>query len=82
MIWHQKFDDHGNEWWEAHSPYYCDRAPLFWRLKQRLCDNRIEWYADHDAELGGDGETWTSLEEAKAAVEQAHRNVLNEIEST
>lgn len=48
----------------------------YWRLKQRLVGNRIEWYACHDGELGGEtGDVWNTIDEAKAATQEAHDHI-------
>ncbi len=76
--WEEIFDDNDNSEWEAPSPYQDDGVHFNWRLKQRLYGNRIEWYAAHDSELGGDcnGITWQSIDEAKTAVQEAHDNII------
>ena len=67
--WVETWDDDDNSIWESPSPYYEDGSPFYWRLMQRLVDNRIEWYDASDAELRGDThKTWTSLTEAKAMI--------------
>lgn len=78
MKWYEIFDDDENSIWEAFSPYHDGHGIVVnWRLKQRLVNNCIEWYAAHDSELGGDcdGITWLSLAEAKEAVESADRSI-------
>ena len=80
--WDEDFDDNDNSIWVGASPFTADSDPeavpdIYWRLRQRLANNRIEWYADHDAELGGEtGEWWESLEEASAACQTAHDNII------
>lgn len=79
--WNEDFDDEDNSYWEGLSPYTTetDEPPnLHWRIRQRLSSNRIEWYADHDSELGGQGEFWLSLEEAQAACQLAHDAIIDE----
>lgn len=73
--WDQDSDDNGNDVWIASSPY---EEGFMWRLKQRLVDNKIEWYEAHDAELiGSDGPlSWSTLEEAQAAIDEAHANII------
>ena len=73
--WVRESDEEDNDEWFGHGPYADD---FDWRLRQRLANNRIEWYADHDAELGGDcrGELWLNLAAAKAAVQVVHDEVL------
>ena len=82
ITWDEDFDDNDNSIWVGASPYTTDSDPeavpdVYWRLKQRLVSNRIEWYADNDAELGGKtGETWQTIEEAKSACQSAHNHIL------
>ncbi len=81
LVWEEAFDDNDNSSWRAGSPYRVAGRVIWWRLKQRLRENRIEWYAAHDAELSGDceGILWLSLDEAKEATEVAHAEILNEL---
>lgn len=76
--WVEEFDDFDNSIWEAPSPFHDDGVHFHWRIKQRLSGNRIEWYASHDSELGGDcnGITWPTIEAAKAAVQEAHDDII------
>lgn len=82
--WTEDFDRDDNSIWEGLSPYTTDSDPeavpdIYWRLKQRVAENRIEWYADHDSELGGKtGDSWLTLDEAKAACQAGHDNILVE----
>lgn len=75
LFWTETFDDDNNSIWEAPGPF-TDCNPR-WRLVQKLANNRIEWHAEHTAELGdtANGEFWLSLEEAKAAVESTHSQI-------
>lgn len=80
--WVEDWDDNDNSFWEGLSPYTTDSDPeavpdVKWRLRQRLENNQIEWYADHDAELSGvTDETWISLEGAKAVCQQYHDQII------
>lgn len=80
--WIEMTDDDENSYLEGMSPYTGDSDPcavpdIAWRLRQRLFDNRIVWYADHDGELGGEtGDAWDSLEDAKAEIQVAHDHIL------
>lgn len=82
ISWCEEFDDDDNSIWTGASPFTTDSDPdaapdLYWRLKQRLVGNRIEWYAAHDAELGGEtGDTWDTVEAAKAAMQEAHDRII------
>lgn len=79
--WNEEFDDDDNSVWTGASPYTTDSDPgaapdVYWRLKQRLRNNAVEWYSAHDAELGGEtGESWSTLDGAKAACQEAHDNI-------
>jgi hypothetical protein len=78
-VWTETFDDDDNSIWEATSPYHYDGSPFYWRLKQRLCNNNIEWYEAHDLELmSTDGEirTWETGIEAMDAISQDHRDII------
>lgn len=81
LVWTEHFDDNDNSWWEARSPYIHDGDSFMWRLRQKLVENRIEWYADHDQECGGDwnGDSFLSLEEAKVAVNESHQRILQDV---
>lgn len=80
--WTEDWDDNDNSIWEAQSPYTTESGPdavpdIYWRLKQRLTGGKIEWYACHDAELGGEtGDVWDTIEEAKAETQKAHDHIL------
>lgn len=76
--WAEDFDGNDNSTWAAPSPYHDDGVHFMWCLRQRLVGNKIEWYAAHDSELGGDcnGITWPTIEAAKAAVQDAHDDII------
>lgn len=80
--WIEDFDDNDNTYWFGQSPYGTDPETgdgidLFWRIKQRLVSDKIEWYSCHDSELGGeDGSTWSTPEEAKAEIQQSHDRII------
>lgn len=78
-VWTESFDDDDNSIWEAPSPYHYDGSPFYWRLKQRLFDNRHEWYEAHDLELmptDGEVRTWATGTEAMDAIAQDHRDII------
>ena len=79
--WREYFDDDDNSVWEALSPYHDGGSPIYWRFKQRLCDNWIEWYEAYDSELmSTDGpDFWVSLDTAKAMIAAAHRRIIRQI---
>lgn len=80
LHWSEEFDDNDNSIWEAASPFGDGSDgeqldPFYFRLKQRLVANRIEWYDASDADImskddEADPRTWATLEEAKAAFQQ------------
>lgn len=81
ITWDKEYDDDDNTIWVAASPYTDeDGAPeFFWRLKQRLRDDKIEWYEAHDAELLNIpewGEIWTDLDKAKCYIETEHDKIF------
>ena|SRR3990167_3264126 len=80
LDWQETFDDDDNSIWEADSPWTDDGASagFMFRLKQRLVGNRIEWYDASDAECTLGGETFLTLEEAKAACEAAAETIIAE----
>lgn len=76
LRWDEDFDSDDNSIWTAASPLGDDGIPFFWRIIPALIGNRIVWVADHDAELGGEGNQWDSLTEAKAAVQRLHDGII------
>ncbi len=77
LEWETLEDDDDNLYFEANSPYYHDGVFFKWRLCQRLTRNKIVWYCEHDAELGGDcGVEWLNLAAAQAEVLEAHNHIL------
>lgn len=81
--WFELLDDNNNIVYEALSPYNNDGAAICWRVRQRLVNNQIEWYEDHDEELMG-GRctiTYTTIEEAKADIAIAHKEIIDEIKT-
>lgn len=78
LRWTEDTDDDGNSFWEAPSPFG-DGAdgdildPFYFRLKQHLVENSIQWYEASDAEAmrdEGNPRGWATLEEAKAAIQK------------
>lgn len=78
MFAREELDDDDNTYWEFASPYTIDDDKIIWfRVRQRLSSNRIEWYADHDAELGGKtGDFWLTIDDAKRDIKKAFDNIL------
>lgn len=87
--WQETWDDDDNSIWEGLSPFTTDSDPeagpnVYWRLKQEVFGNKIQWYQAHDAELGGvdHHQTWATLDEAKSDCQKAHDNILLTEESS
>lgn len=78
LEWSEARDDDDNSIWEAVSPCHDGSREFRWRLKQRLVDNRIEWYAAHDEEQQADiGRTsWPSLEIAQREIQTASDRII------
>lgn len=78
--WAEYFDDNDNVYYEGASPFTTepDGAPdIYFRIRQRLRSGVVEWYADHDAELGGEtGETWPSFYMAQEACEKVYSQIV------
>lgn len=81
--WHQSSDDDDNTYWVARSPVR-ERPPisdrLLWRLVQMLNLDRIQWVIECDSRLVGNLSVfaWDTIEEAKAAVQEAHDAIVRE----
>jgi hypothetical protein len=80
LEWQSDLDEEGNTYWYASSPYAEeeDGCPFAWQLKQRLKDNKIQWYEDHDPELmASDPErSWACIDQAKSDVEKDHFEIM------
>lgn len=76
--WTEEFDDDDNSVWVGASPYVDDDRSINWRLRQKLMGNRIEWHADHDAELEAP-DWWLTLDDAKSAVQEMHDTILRDL---
>jgi hypothetical protein len=81
--WREEFDDLDNSYWEGLSIFSTDSDPeagpnLHWRIRQRLENNMIEFFEDSDSDLMGMGlpDFWTSLEEAKTAIQEKHNESI------
>jgi len=83
IYWQEDLDDDDNTVWTGLSPYSTSGDPdagpdVYWRLSQRLRDNKIEWYANHDSELGGEtGDVWLTADDAKAACQKCHDHIIS-----
>jgi hypothetical protein len=76
ILWCEELDESDNTFYEGPSPYHNKTTPILWRLRKRLWANKIEWYADHDGELGGRTGEWDSLNDAQVATQDDHNTVL------
>lgn len=86
LQWKELSDDDGNSYYEASSPYHNDGAPIMWRLRQKLRDNRIMLYEDHDTELVGKYDEplyWEKghLTFAKDHIAKMHTEIIDEIKN-
>jgi hypothetical protein len=81
LSWEEEYDDDDNSIYEAASPYHDDGSPFCFRIRQRLRDNKHEFYEDSDAEVMRDGDdprTWSTLDEAKAALQADANDIVRE----
>lgn len=81
LDWTIDYDDNDNDIWEAISPYAWEEdGPMVFRIKQRLVNNKIEFYEASDAELIYDdvSREWDSLEQAKADMQQDADDIVEE----
>lgn len=67
LVWFTDCDEDGNTIWEAASPYNDEGTPFYYRIRQRLYNDKIEYYEDSDDILVNDDSdgAWDSLDEAK-----------------
>lgn len=71
LDWLEFTDEDGNTCWRARSIYHHEGRPLFWRLRQRLMENQVEWYEAHDPELSQhEPRAFVSLIHAKQAIQE------------
>lgn len=71
-VWDEE-SEYDNHKWESASPYHDDGSPLMFRIRQRLREDKHEFFEASDAEVMMDEEDprfWPTLEEAKAALQQ------------
>lgn len=82
LSWREECCDEGdNSIYEAASPYYDDGSPFYFRIRQRLRDNKHEFYEASDSEVMMDDEdprTWESLDAAKAAMQADADDMVRE----
>ena len=80
--WHKDIDNFDNDMWLLYSPYHDEGTPFEFRLYQRYVDNRVEWYCNHDAELGDNEDFWFDLKTAKEAIEKCYDQCLIDINNS
>lgn len=81
LSWHEEYDDDDNSIYEAASPYHDDGSPFYFRIRQRLRDNKHEFYEASDAEVmmdEDDPRIWESLEAARAAMQTDADDIMRE----
>ena len=80
LTWIKEYDDDSNTEWMAASPYGEDDGfPYYWRLSQRLENDKIIWYENHDLDILDDAPCdFDTLEEAKQYIEDRHTEITNE----
>ena len=85
LRWYAHIDDSGNTYWKARSPYISDgeSVDIWWRLRQKISNDKIVWLADHDAELKDPSaeDEWVSLSVATNSVQRQHDDIVAEFTS-
>jgi hypothetical protein len=77
LTWTETEDHIGNTIWTAESSY----DGFFFRIYQKLAENRIEFWDGSDSELnGGEAGFWLSIAEAKSVLEAANRSILQDLD--
>ena len=83
MTWTESKDPDSNTVWHAPGPW-ADVFEARWELSQKIQCGQIVWVmsANRD-ELQGEWETefWTSIAEAKDAIEQIHNEMISDAEN-
>ena len=79
--WVEEFDDYENSVWVGVSPFSTESGPdaiadVMWRLRQVICENQIIWQSDHDEGILRDTTAWPILDEAKAACQAIHDEIM------
>lgn len=77
IAWHEDFDSDDNSIWSGTSPYHDAGVFFKWRLMPTLMKNQVAWITDHDSELGDSQERWDTIEQAKAAIQDQHDQILD-----
>ena len=82
LFWHAESDDNDNTFFEAASPYSSDgeSVDIHWRIRQKLEQDKIVWYADHDGELVDSAaeDEWAMLTHAIKYITKQHADIVSE----
>lgn len=74
--WTENTDEHNNTVWELLAPY--EDVEAYFRIRQRLSGNKIEYYDDSTPEyFDNGGEWWLDIEHAKASLEECYDRILH-----
>ena len=82
LSWHADWDNESeedNHYWEAASIYHDDGTPFYFRIKQRLREDKHEFYEASDAEVMEDENEpriWGSLVAAKKGLQATHEEIF------
>ncbi|TXH59335.1 MAG: hypothetical protein E6Q97_00130 [Desulfurellales bacterium] len=82
LKWREYPDEEGNTVYQAASPYTDgDGDPFYFRIRQRLADNRREFYEASDTEVRrwrSAPRTWASIQEAKDAMQDDANEIVRD----
>ena len=80
LEWDEEFDDEDNTIWTTPSPYTdeCGSPEFYFKIKQRLCSDAIEYYNASDFELmtRNNDLTWDNLEDAQEFFVDEYNSIL------
>ena len=81
LIWHEEYDENDNTIWEAAAPYADEcGSPFYFRIKQKLEDNKRIFYDASDEDIRGDyRRDWESIDEAKTDLEKDNESIIKSI---
>ena len=76
LDWRKGYDDNSNTEWSAQSFYGNEFGdPYYWKISQRLENDKIVWFENHDADILDISCDFESLEEAKQFVESLDQGI-------
>ena len=78
LEWEEDTDDQDNTIWYAASLYHDDGVTFWFRICQRLEDNRIVYYDNSTSEIATDG-CWLTLQDAQEAMQSYNDAIAREI---